>query len=144
MTGADHVVTLGLSWPAPALWANSRVHWAQRARAVNAARIEAGFVARAEGVGWLRTTTPRLAFAFHPPDARKRDLSNMPATMKAAIDGIADAMGCDDAGFRCVWPETWAEPVKGGAVVVQVSAPDWQHIGDLAHRVVATAQGVDR
>jgi hypothetical protein len=36
-------------------------------------------------------------------------------------DGIADAMGCDDAGFRCIWPETWGDVVKGGAVMIEVS-----------------------
>lgn len=32
--------------------------------------------------------------------------------------------GCDDAGFRCIWPLEFSEPVKGGAVLIEVSAGD--------------------
>jgi crossover junction endodeoxyribonuclease RusA len=131
------VILLRLSWPRRELWQNRRVHWAQRAKAVKAARHEAWSEARRHNVARLETDRPRLVFAFHPPDARHRDMQNMPATQKAAIDGIAQAMGCDDAKFRCVWPEAFAEPVKGGAVLVEVSAPDdWQHIADVAQRMV--------
>lgn len=61
-----------------------------------------------------------LEFQFHPPDRRRRDLSNMPATAKSQIDGIAQAMGCDDEGFRCIWPTAFSEPVKGGCVIVTI------------------------
>jgi crossover junction endodeoxyribonuclease RusA len=118
---SGNVALLRLSWPAPALWQNRRSHWAQRRAAVASYRHEARVIALSQSVRRIQTTTPRLAFAFHPPDRRRRDLHNLPATMKAAIDGIADAMGCDDAGFRCVWPETWGDVVKGGAVMIEVS-----------------------
>lgn len=132
MTG--HAALMRLSWPAPALWQNRPSHWAQRARAVKAAKREAWAVALEQGVQRLRTRRPVLVFTFHPPPrGRRPDMQNMPATMKAAIDGIAEAMNCDDAGFRCVWPVEFAEPVKGGAVLVEVSAgDDWQQIGDVA------------
>lgn len=126
MAEAGCVYTLRLSWPAPALWQNRRTHWSQRSRATSVARYEAwgaAVEAGMSGIAWrsLAWQTPTLVFAFHPPDGRRRDLQNMPATQKATIDGIAQAMGCDDAGFRCVWPSEWAERVKGGAVVVEVS-----------------------
>lgn len=117
---AGHVALLRLAWPERALWQNSRMHWADRAKAVKTARKAAWAVAREQNVRRVGTDSPRLIFTFHPPDARRRDLQNMPATMKPAIDGIADAMGCDDEKFRCVWPETWGEPVKGGCVMVEV------------------------
>ncbi len=63
----------------------------------------------------------RLVFTFHPP-RRAGDPHNMPGRVKALIDGIADAMGCDDKAFRCAFPETFAEPVKGGAVIVEVQS----------------------
>ena len=47
----------------------------------------------------------------------------MPGMMKAGIDGIADAMGCDDHGFRPRWPEAFNEPTKGGAVMIHVKPP---------------------
>ncbi len=116
----SHVALIRLSWPQRALWQNTRPHWRTRSEKTRAYRTEAWGAALAQSIGRIQTTTPRLIFSFHPPDNRRRDLQNMPATMKAAIDGIADAMGCDDAGFRCVWPETWGDVVKGGCVMIEV------------------------
>lgn len=62
----------------------------------------------------------RLSFAFHPAPRSRPDLQNMPATMKAYIDGIADAMGCDDRHFTPIWPETFAPRVKNGAVIITI------------------------
>jgi crossover junction endodeoxyribonuclease RusA len=120
----SHVALLRLSWPHPALWQNRRTHWRRRASKTADYRREAWASALAQSVGRLETTTPRLVFSFHPPDRRKRDLHNMPATMKAAIDGIAQAMGCDDEGFRCVWPEAWGDVVKGGCVMIEITEGD--------------------
>lgn len=44
----------------------------------------------------------------------------MPHTQKAAIDGIADVLRCDDTFIGCQWPIFFAEPVKGGRVVIQI------------------------
>jgi len=136
MTG--HVALLRLSWPAPALWQNRRVsHWSVRSKAVAAYRQESWAAALAQNVAAIKSPRARLAFTFCPPDRRKRDLHNMPATMKPAIDGVADAMGCDDAGFRCVWPVEFSEPVKGGCVLVEVTAgDDWQHVADVVRGMV--------
>jgi crossover junction endodeoxyribonuclease RusA len=120
----SHVALLRLSWPARPLWQNYRTHWNAAARTRAEYRREAWALALAQSVGRLETTTPRLVFSFHPPDRRKRDLHNMPATMKAAIDGIAQAMGCDDEGFRCVWPEAWGDVVKGGCVMIEITEGD--------------------
>lgn len=133
----NHVALIRLSWPARPLWQNDRAHWREARTAARLYKTEAWALALAQNVRALKTTRPRLTFSFHPPDARRRDLQNMPATMKAAIDGIALAMGCDDAGFRCVWPEEWGEPVAGGCVLIEVTAPDtWQHIADAARGMV--------
>lgn len=107
-----------LSWPSRPLWQNFRAHWAVLARAKRSARNEAFWMAREAAVATDPAAT--LEFQFHPPDARKRDLHNMPATQKAAIDGIAQAMGCDDEGFRCIWPTAFSEPVKGGCVIITI------------------------
>ena len=40
-----------------------------------------------------------VSMVFYPPDGRRRDVSNLHAAMKAALDGIAEAMGVDDSGF---------------------------------------------
>ena len=36
---------------------------------------------------------------FYPPDKRKRDDDGLLSSMKAARDGIADALGIDDSRF---------------------------------------------
>mgnify|MGYP000088322541 FL=1 len=59
----------------------------------------------------------RLAkIVFHPPDARNRDDDNLTAAFKAGRDGLAEAMGVDDATFNGV-PHEIGAIVKGGAVV---------------------------
>ena len=41
--------------------------------------------------------------------------------MKAYIDGIADAMGCDDKGFKVDFPSVFAGTKKIGEVVFRIS-----------------------
>ena len=41
-----------------------------------------------------------MKITFFTPDARKRDLDNLLAAMKPALDGMAQAIGVDDALFR--------------------------------------------
>lgn len=118
----DHVALIRISWPERALWDNVRSHWTKKAKAKKAYREEAWARALEQSIQRLNTTTPKLYFSFHPPDRRRRDLSNMPATQKASIDGIADALGCDDEGFRCVWPLTWGDPTPDGCVMIEVRA----------------------
>ena len=110
-----------LPWPEPALWQNRKVHWAKRAKATKSARAEAWALTIEQKVP--RIPGAILEFSFHPPSRAKRDIQNMPATQKAAIDGIADAMGCDDNGFRVRWPETFGSIVNGGCVVVTITPP---------------------
>ncbi len=37
---------------------------------------------------------------FYPPDKRHRDADNMVASIKSALDGIADALGVNDRRFQ--------------------------------------------
>lgn len=112
------MTTLVLSWPDKALSSNARRHWSKVAQAKRKYRIEAEAWTLFHGAGVSPNAV--LQFTFHPPDRRKRDAHNMPHMMKAAIDGIADAMGCDDNNFQCIFPSQFAEPVKGGKVVVEI------------------------
>ena len=116
---SPEVYTLRLSWPDSRLASNARVHWRPKAAATKAARHEAWAIAKTRQLPtWPEA---RLTFTFYPPDRRRRDMQNMPGMMKAYIDGIADAMGCDDNKFRCVWPEAFGDVVQGGSVRVEVS-----------------------
>jgi crossover junction endodeoxyribonuclease RusA len=59
-----------------------------------------------------------IAIEFCPPDYRRRDRDNLIASMKAATDGLADALGIDDSKF--ITSYRMGQPVKGGAVLVTV------------------------
>lgn len=119
---SDHVALIRLSWPDSKLWPHANGHWRPKARATKSYRNQAFVLAKQQSVDRIESKAPILRFSFSPNKrGRLPDIHNMPATMKAAIDGIADAMGCDDAGFRCEWPEEFSERVDGGSVVIEVS-----------------------
>ena len=109
-----------MPWPDSALSQNKRVHWTKRASATRSARKLASGLAMEAGLHLYHDKSPRLIFSFFPPDNRRRDLSNMPATQKAAIDGISDAMKVDDSQFRCVWPEVFSPILKPARVLIKV------------------------
>lgn len=60
-----------------------------------------------------------LTITYHEPDRRKRDLDNMLAASKSAIDGMASALGVNDKNFN---PITIIRGVvvKGGLMVVEL------------------------
>lgn len=120
------LATIRLPWPQRALWQNSRVHWSKRAKATAVARQDAFFAALDAGLKQMPTGEGwghLISFDFCPPDRRKRDLQNMPATMKPAIDGIADALKVDDASFTVIWPDSFNfEYQFPGSVLVEVLA----------------------
>lgn len=109
-----------LPWPSADLSQNGpHGHWSKKAKAVKAARNVAFVLARQQCV---RDPMPdaELVFEYSPPDKRRRDVQNMPERLKAYIDGIADAMGCDDNKFRPVYPSEFSEPIRGGCVLVHI------------------------
>ncbi len=118
----EDVILLRVAWPEQALWANRPTHWAAKSRAKRKARKEAWAKGLEQNIKRLDTDSPSLEFTFHPPKGRGRlpDPHNMPATMKAHIDGVADALGCDDKKFRCKFPEKLAARVEGGAVLIEI------------------------
>lgn len=112
-------ITIRMPWPPRALSSNgAHGHWAKRAAATKRYRADAHWLAAAAGVG----SDPEavLTFKYLPPDHRRRDLHNMPAMLKACVDGIADAMKVDDNRFRCRFPDAFGDPVPGGAILVQI------------------------
>ena len=110
-----------LPWPGSNLSSNSRIHWAVKAKAIKDYREQAMFASIESGLRNANHTHAILDFFFFPPDKRRRDAQNMPAMMKSAIDGIADAMGCDDHNFVCRFQGRFEEPVKGGSVLIKLN-----------------------
>lgn len=93
-----------LPWPHRYLSPNSRVIWQAKcqvsshartlARLVTVGRLEAGYKACQED---NRINVTLVAHAY---DKRKRDEDNLIASMKPYLDGIADALGVNDACFH--------------------------------------------
>lgn len=107
-----------LPWPTGPQWPNARAHWSVLARHRKAAHAEAWWLTLAAGAP---KGAARLTVTLHPP--RKPGRTNVDGcigALKAAVDGIAQALGVDDSELRIAWPETFSSPVKGGCVVVEI------------------------
>lgn len=110
---------LSLPWPNRNLSPNARCHWGVKANAVKDARN----TARVLTLQALKMRRPHweavaIHWEFHPKTANKPDDDNIIASCKAYRDGIADALGIDDAKFTTT--HSMGQPVKGGAVNVTV------------------------
>lgn len=97
-------VAFDVPWPAPELWQNRKAHHMAHARVYSAAKQDAKYLALAAGVAGIRGHPAyRLDVTFHPSLASRADRHNLPATQKAAIDGIAAALQVDDRIFDVQW-----------------------------------------
>lgn len=84
---------------------NSRVHWAVKARAATQYRALAYLAAKdalATGPGWTAHDGPVQVFVSvgWEPGRKRQDADNLIASLKAAMDGVADAIGVNDKHFR--------------------------------------------
>ena len=107
-----------LPYPNPVLMPNRKHghHWATTQQAEAKARQEAFLLS-----GSLNYTGGGLKITFYTPDARKRDLDNLLAAMKPALDGMAKAIGVDDALFRpLLIDKVKAESRKDARVEIEV------------------------
>ena len=119
------MLTITLPWPDARLHPNKRLHFHAVAKVKKTARHDAwvaGIAATtpANRDMYKRADTLNVEVLFLPPDNRRRDTDGMLTSCKAALDGIADALGVDDSRWRLTIDR--GEPVKGGAVIVSVRA----------------------
>lgn len=112
------MIAVELPWPDKILSPNARTHWARKAKAVKAARVAAFYLVRAVAKSTLDASGAHVRMTFCPPDNRRRDRDNLIASMKAATDGISDAIGIDDSKFQSTY--AIGEPIKGGLVRVEI------------------------
>lgn len=109
-----------LPWPPKGLQPHAKGNWFVKAAATRSYRRDAFYAAREAGV--VRDQAAVIVIVYHPPDRRRRDAQNMPGQLKPAIDGIADAMGCDDRDFRVRFPDSFALPYPGGLIIITIEA----------------------
>lgn len=120
-------VIITLDWPPAVLFPNRRLslHWSRSSGAKKKYR-EAAFWAAKSAIG-RRTfaAPPQIEVAFFPPDARARDDDGMIGAFKNARDGIAAAIGFDDATWRPSY--SCHDPLRPyGKIVVVLTAMDRQ------------------
>lgn len=114
-----------LGWPDKKLSPNARLHWKAKLAPKKIAK-DAAWMATITTPGFCDTAKSLVAgngpinvsFTFYPPDRRLRDDDNMIASVKAARDGIASALGVDDNRFRASYH--FEEPEKPGRVEVEI------------------------
>lgn len=103
-----------LPFPPPALSPNARQHWAAKARAFKTYKTQCYVLLwQHRDVLAGRDT---FSLQFCPPDNHRRDIDNLVASSKAAIDALSMVCGVDDSKFSLSIAK--GEPVKGGAVVI--------------------------
>jgi crossover junction endodeoxyribonuclease RusA len=112
------VRTIELPWPSQDLTPHAKGGKWPKIRATKQARVLARAVALEKPR--IKTVPDAVIFVEYWPKARRGDVHNMHGRMKAYIDGIADAMGCDDRGFRVDFPSVWAGNDPKGKVVFRV------------------------
>lgn len=110
-----------LPWPPRALSPNARGHWAATAKVKKAYRAKCAHLGRQAGLQLAAGTSAgvRVHLSFFPPDRRGRDWDNLLASMKAGLDGLADAMGVDDRHWRLSF-DVSDDTTPGGQVLAEV------------------------
>lgn len=114
---------LVLPWPDRDLHPNARIHWRTRATTTKRARADAYLYAVA--AHWNGADLPadgpiHVWIDGYPRDKRRRDADGLLSSMKAALDGIAEALGVDDRRF-VPHPRIHDKVVKGGEVRVRLT-----------------------
>lgn len=125
--------TIALPWPPRELHPNARPHHFACASAAKAYRTQAYWLAKSALLTAPDDGDILLIVTFHPPSNRG-DTDGMFSSIKAGLDGLADALGVNDRRFSFTIRR--AEPVKSGQVVITI-ASDARPIGEILQPIVA-------
>jgi crossover junction endodeoxyribonuclease RusA len=107
---------LTFPWPPKQLSPNARVHWAVKAKVAKSYRSDCILTARKEWIDLVGKS--KFKIIFLPPSRRRNDADNQIASFKAGFDALSFMTKVDDSKFE--WTYVRGEPVKGGAVIVEV------------------------
>jgi crossover junction endodeoxyribonuclease RusA len=112
------VFSIRLPWPEKALCQNARVHRAVKWKAIKAAREFAHWSAISGGAKKLKIDTPLIynVEACPPTAQHMLDDDNLLGRLKAARDGVADALGMNDRNMSFIGPIMWLTAAKPGYV----------------------------
>lgn len=130
-----------IPWMPKELSPNARVHWAKKSKIAKKyredSRLSTLVCVSRESATAMRSDVEQGAYLFlvlnfFCPDKRHRDDDNLIASLKAARDGISDALGIDDKHFRIGYT-TRQEPIKGGMVLIEISSR-FERTGEVCGR----------
>lgn len=115
-------LTVRLPWPDPGLSPNARLHFRKLAELKRGARHEARILTlealNVRPLPFGKKDRLAVEAVYCPPDHRRRDLfENMPASIKAHVDGVFDALEVNDNQVRRAVGE-WGEVDAGDGYVV--------------------------
>jgi crossover junction endodeoxyribonuclease RusA len=113
-------IVIQLPYPPPALRPNASSPGSWRKKSEAAKRYKADCLILCRAARLHAPDATELRIEFRPPDRRRRDLDNMLASAKWAIDAIAETIGVDDSNFALTLRK--GEPTKGGMVLVEIGA----------------------
>jgi crossover junction endodeoxyribonuclease RusA len=82
--------TIALPWMAPPLSLNDREHWRPKAKRVKAARTEVRWAVRGTSPRPPRVEAAEVVLHWRIPNRIRRDLDNLSASLKPAIDALVD------------------------------------------------------
>lgn len=69
-----------------------------------------------------------MSVTFVQPDMRRRDVDNMLASSKAAIDGFAKALGMDDRQFRPLKVDWTRKKGTKGALILELHPMEYLNV----------------
>ena len=107
-----------LPWPPAELNPNKRLHWSVKRKHVATYRSQCAWLAKQARLAVHWDGDVHVWIDFFPPDKRRRDDDNLVAAFKAGRDGLADALGIDDARFRI---HPYLHTSVAGKVVVRLT-----------------------
>lgn len=108
-----------LIWPSSSLSGHAKGHWRAKANTTADHREWAHKATLAAAIGPIPDKGDiRLVITFYPPN-RRGDRTNFPIRIKAALDGIAQALKVNDSRFLPTYH--FRDPVPNGKVVVSIA-----------------------
>lgn len=117
---STHAFVVRLSYPDKALSPNApKRHWRYKLPAKQTAFSEGLYTSQPFQGMFNMFDFLELNLTIFPPDRKKRDLDNVFASMKSAIDGIFKGLGCDDSQVRRVVLE-WGAPHENGLILLRL------------------------
>lgn len=122
------MLTITLPFPSPDLMPNRRLgkHWGTTNESKSKAYSDAytlAYQAISQYRGPWYPTSGRVpvTLTFLPPDRRRRDLDNLLAASKSALDGVAAALAMDDREFEPVTLKRGPN-APNGALIVEIGS----------------------